>query len=170
MTVREWLRDAAETLLVPFLAPFVLRRITRSYEAVHESMIPAIRPGDRVVVLLLAHCGAAPLAWGDVVVFESWHEGQDTAMKRVTAYPSEQIAVHDYTVFVDGAVLDEPYTVPPTHGIVRRARQRAGDYFLTGDDRPRSRDSRSHGPATSERIVGRAIFRCWPCSRIASFG
>lgn len=166
MITRERLRRLAGDLLFPFLVPFALRRMTRPYMALQASMLPTIRPGDRVTVLLLEHCGPEPIARGDLVVFESWHEGEEAALKRVIACPGEEIAIHGHTILVDGVALDEPYAVPPTHGVVPPTRLGAGEYFVMGDNRSQSCDSRRHGALTHERLIGRAFFRFWPPTRI----
>lgn len=147
----------------------LLTRPTREmlpFTTTHDSMRPTLEPGDLVWVLPIDRCGEPPLGRGDIVAFQSWHEGEGAAMKRVIAVPGEELAIRAHQVLIDGAVLEEPYATPPTHGVVGPLRLGPGEYFLMGDNRGQSCDSRVHGPVTGDRLIGRAIFRSRPWRRM----
>lgn len=115
---------------------------------------------------------------GDVVVFHAPPAAncpQGTGcdfIKRVIAVPGETIELRDHVYYVNGKALPEPYIPPenitnPGQFIEGRVvTMGPDDYFVTGDNRPHSSDSRVWGPITKEEIVGRGFFRYWPTSRI----
>jgi signal peptidase I len=154
------------------LFPVRLRREyggrTRVYRAALASMLPTIQPGDRMLVLLKEHWQDRLPARGELVVFESWHEGEGAAMKRVIAGPGDEIALRGHTVYLDGEVLDEPYALPPTHGLVAPLRLGPDEYFLMGDNRGQSCDSRVHGAVPVDQLIGLVLYRAGPFSRIGA--
>lgn len=115
---------------------------------------------------------------GDVVVFHAPAAAncpQGTGcdfIKRVIAVPGETIELRDHVYYVNGQPLPEPYipeenvTNPGPYIEGRVMTMGPDDYFVTGDNRPHSSDSRVWGPITKEEIVGRGFFRYWPTDRI----
>ncbi|MFT7644454.1 MAG: signal peptidase I [Candidatus Paceibacteria bacterium] len=109
---------------------------------------------------------------GDVVVFRYPKDPSKFFIKRVVALPGETISINDSAVtisnktFPDGFILEEPYikSMKPTAAFVETLGGR--EYFVMGDNRDQSSDSRSWGVLQEERIVGRAIFRLFPPSVI----
>jgi signal peptidase I len=97
----------------------------------------------------------------------------DEFIKRVIALPGEVVDIHDDHVFINGHELIEPYLPPGTVTQLTSARVRlplrvpAGEVWVMGDNRANSADSRVFGPVRESTIVGRAILRVWPFSRIA---
>ena len=115
---------------------------------------------------------------GDVLVFRSPRDPRRDFIKRVVALPGETVAIRDKRVFVDGRLLDEPYafhaddTVWPDDAADRRKTRRRRDqlpptarsrrpYFVMGDNRDDSNDSRFWGPVPAANIEGRALFVYW---------
>ena len=115
---------------------------------------------------------------GDVVVFHApatanCPEGTGCDfIKRVIALPGETIELREHTYYVNGQALPEPYLPPEnvTNGGPflqgRVVTLGPDEYFVSGDNRPHSSDSRVWGPITKEEIVGRGFFRYWPADRI----
>jgi len=167
--VRGILHQLRDLLLLPYALLVAVPRTMIPYETHQDSMLPTIRPGDRVMVLALEHLGAEPLRRGHLVVFESWHEGEAVALKRVIGAPGDEVEIRAHTVYVNGAPLDEPYAVPPTHGVVPPRRLGEGEYYVMGDNRGESCDSRTHGPLTLDRVIGRVILRNAPVTRMTYF-
>lgn len=91
-------------------------------------------------------------------------------IKRVIAVPGDTIDIRDGKVYVNGEVLDESYikgnTMPK--GARLPATIEEGYYFVMGDNRPHSSDSRLIGLIEQDRIKGKAVFRYWPFNRISS--
>ena len=89
-------------------------------------------------------------------------------LKRIVGLPGEELRFEDGLLYVDGAPLDEPYLegLPPTLGLEARCwRLGPGEYFVMGDNRAHSTDSREYGPVRAEMLVGRVVLRYWPPRR-----
>ena len=133
-----------------------------------ESMTPALLPDDFLV--LRAGPPAHHEAYGQVVAVRDPRPGTPgrVLLKRIIGLPGEALRVGG-GVQVNGRVLDEPYAHGETpmeqhRGINRLA---PGEYFLMGDHRGASTDSRNFGPIAADAIIGTAILRYWPPERFA---
>ncbi len=139
------------------------------------SMSPTLQVGDRVVVDKLAY-RFEPVRRGDVVVFSrpplEQADYQDL-VKRVIGLPGETLSLEGGRVYVDGRLLEEPWlpsTPPPTtpsplvapFGLAHPFTVPAGDYFVMGDNRTDSADSRYFGPISRHLVVGKMAFVIWP--------
>jgi signal peptidase I len=144
------------------------------------SMVPTLEPGDRVLVNKLSY-DFHSVRIGDIVVFRrppaDTTVGIDDLIKRVVALPGQTISVSGCKVFVNGKAEDQSYlpngwqnasseycTVWTTN-LPNPYKVPAGDYFVMGDNRKDSYDSRYWGPLPGSYIVGRAFVRMWPPSR-----
>lgn len=151
-----------------------------------ESMLDTLQIGDRVIVNKLAYRIGDP-SRGDVVVFEpdtfesesvvtkvsrnllesvGLRTPESDLIKRIVGLPGETITIEDNQVFIDDRPLDEPYLPPNVRmndfGPVTIA---VDSYFVMGDNRGSSNDSRRFGAIEGGRIVGRAFSVVWPPSR-----
>jgi signal peptidase I len=116
---------------------------------------------------------------GDIVVFRYPKDPQEYFIKRVIGLPGEKVEIKNGQVFIyneafkDGVALDEKYLsadikTDANYGI-SSATLGEGEYFVMGDNRNSSKDSRSFGSVDRSFIVGRVLFRGWPLDRIATF-
>lgn len=110
---------------------------------------------------------------GDVIVFQAPRNADYEYIKRIIALPSETIKISQGRVFVNGSILEEKYLNPglrTTSGNFLRENQvftvPEGEYFVMGDNRPHSSDSREWGTVPKENIVGKAWLRYWPLSKL----
>jgi len=134
-----------------------------------ESMVPTLRVHDRVLVNKLSY-KLHPVHRGDIVVFkapEGSDPGIDDLVKRVVGLPGETVSATDGHVDIDGKQLPEPYlpkgTITTSFSAVRLP---PDHYWVMGDNRGNSKDSRVFGAITKKNIVGRVFFRIWPFSRL----
>jgi len=138
------------------------------------SMTPTLKVGDRILVNKLAY-HLHGVGRGDIIVFKrppQEHCGTEVAdlVKRVIGLPGETISDHNGTVYIDGRVLDETYlpkhdrdTYTPSFAPVRIA---ANHYFVMGDDRSISCDSRYWGTVSRSEIIGKVDMVIWPLSHL----
>lgn len=141
------------------------------------SMEPNLHTNDYVLTDKISYRLGTPQR-GDVVVFHAPPAAHCPAgtgcdfIKRVMGLPGESIEVKNNAIYVNGTKLEEPYLPSDTQtqanaftsGRVVTLGQ--DEYFVVGDNRTNSSDSRSWGPITSKNIVGRAFFRYWPLDGI----
>ena len=130
-------------------------------------MQPLLEPGERILVNKLAY-RTGDVERGDVVVLRG-PDGR-TLVKRVAGLPGERVEIVAGRLLVDGFEITEPY-VTAEH----RSRESApardlgeGEYFVLGDNRGASLDSRTFGPVRRERLRGRAAFIYWPLGAVGS--
>ncbi len=151
-----------------------------------ESMVDTLQEGDRVIVNKLSYRFGDP-GRGDVVVFEpatfeeesiptkvsrnllesiGLRTPESDLIKRVIGLPGETLEVKDNAVYIDGNQLDEPY-LPDGVSMPNFGPELIpiDSYFVMGDNRNHSSDSRRFGPIERTRIVGRAFSVVWPPSR-----
>ncbi|MFC0081757.1 signal peptidase I [Aciditerrimonas ferrireducens] len=162
----EWLVVVAVAVVV---AVVVRAFVFETYYIPSDSMEPTLMPGDRIVVDKLAF-DFHPIERGDIVVFRrpaTWPKEYPDLVKRVIGLPGETISARGGNVYIDGHLLPEPWLsrgiTTSNFGPVRIPK---GEYFVMGDNRPVSADSRYFGPVPRKDIVGEVVFRYWPLSRI----
>ncbi|MCC6237237.1 MAG: signal peptidase I [Dehalococcoidia bacterium] len=153
-----------------------LRRRWLTVEVAGDSMVPALQAGDWLVVRLI-EAGAPPLEAGAIALARD--PSGRLLLKRVVGLPGETIELRDERVLVDGRPLAEPHARGETHPaseLRTLTRLDRDAYYLLGDNRLASTDSRDHGPvrlgssarlgaASPPAVEGVALFRYWPPGR-----
>lgn len=130
------------------------------------SMEPTFYTNQRLLVSRLSYLYGEP-SRGEIVVFNvPGSRPQDPPLiKRVVGLPGERIEMRERSVYINGVFFDEPYINEPCNPV--RCPNASWDlaedeYFLMGDNRNRSRDSREFGPVPFEQLIGEALIRYWP--------
>ncbi len=131
------------------------------------SMEPTLHTGDRLITSKVAY-KFHEVERGDIVVVQSPNNPDINLIKRVIGLPGETIMVKDGAVYINNAVLENFLTVETDlwsdsflhEGIPYEIGE--DYYFVMGDNRPRSLDSRAFGPIPRSSIVGEAIYRYYP--------
>jgi len=131
-----------------------------------ESMHPTFENGDYLIVDELSYHFEAPKR-GDVIVFRYPGDPSIFYIKRIIGLPGESIAINHGKVTItktDGTTLtlDEPYVKAEDASYVTEKHLGAGEYYVLGDNRPNSSDSRVWGDLPENDIVGRPILRLLP--------
>lgn len=127
-------------------------------------MAPTLRQGDYVLVRASEGFSRAPRR-GDVVVVAM---AEGSHVKRIVGLSGERVVFTEGMLLIDGDRLVEPYLrgLPPYLGLEDAEFSLAKDeYFVMGDNRPRSTDSRHCGPVTRSSIEGKTVWRVWPLLR-----
>jgi len=129
-----------------------------------SSMSPGIEDGDRILVEPWSY-SVGEVERGDVVVMRYPLDPTVDYIKRIIGLPGEHVVLADGHVWVDGELLDEPYVANVDPSAYHSSRVADEHYFVLGDNRPRSSDSREFGLVDSSLIRGRVDLRVWPPSR-----
>ena len=129
-----------------------------------DSMLPSLRHGESVLVVR-TRVRWNRLRRGDVAVFESPGRGAGTYIKRVVGMPGEDIRIAEGRVYINGDLLPEDILQGTKEAAEKEWFNGPDEYFLLGDNRADSNDSRAFGPVSGELVRGRAWSRCWPPTR-----
>jgi signal peptidase I len=164
--VFEWVGLVVLALVIALLIKTFL---FQAFYIPSESMVPTLKVHDRVLVNKLSY-KLHPVHRGDIVVFRSpphADPGINDLVKRVIGLPGESVSGHDGHVYIDGKLLPESYLpagmVTSDFGPIALGKD---SYWVMGDNRINSKDSRSFGPITKSKIVGRVFLRIWPLNRL----
>ena len=125
------------------------------------SMEPGLHNGQYVLVNKLAYLFHTPER-GDVIVFHFPKDTNVDLIKRVIGVPGDVIVIDAKTIRVNGVLLNEPYIMAPMNPTGNRIVVPPNDYFVMGDNRPVSDDSRDWGFMPKNYIVGKAVLVYWP--------
>ena len=160
-------------LLVSFALVFGFVRpvVAAPFHIPTESMVPALMVKDRLLVNKFVYRFTEPER-GDIALFENQQSGADPLIKRVVGLPGDRLALRDGDVYINGAPLEEPYL---KRDACKPGRPKTcsfgpvtvpqGHYFMMGDNRANSLDSRFFGPVPKDDILGEALVRFWPLGR-----
>lgn len=162
--VRLWLRDLLFSVAVSFLI------ITFLYQPVRvegTSMLPGLKNQDRLFINKFVY-HFEKISRGDVVVFHYPLDPSKSYIKRVIALPGDRLWIDEGHVYVNGKLLKEPY-VPAKYRDTRSLAEMVippHEYFVMGDHRSISSDSRDFGPVPRNLIYGKAAFVYWPADNM----
>lgn len=164
------MREIVETVLLTALVYFVVRASVQFTPIDGPSMQPGLHTGESVIVNELAYLFGNPQR-GDVVVLHPPSSPNEQYIKRIIAVPGDTIQITDTAVIVDGVSLHEPYIYPVDDGEnaggdLPPTTLGPGDYFVMGDNRNNSTDSRFFGPVERQAIVGQADLVIWPFNEV----
>ncbi len=136
-----------------------------------DSMRPTLASGEQVLAVRPRY-GWNQLRRGDIVVLRYPAGNSRNYIKRIIGLPNEDLRLEGGLVYLDGVLLEERYIDVPVSrefAATRPDQNREwwtdpGEYFVLGDNRQDSQDSRRFGPVDRKLILGRVWFRCWPPS------
>ncbi|HHW00044.1 MAG TPA: signal peptidase I [Clostridiaceae bacterium] len=179
-----------EAILLAFLIALLLRGFVLDKVYVDgSSMERTLSSGDRLIVYKLGYYFDKPKR-GDIIVLQANEDSESVNpvfrklpflkkflygfeetdyIKRVIGLPGEELDIRDGYVYINGVRLDEPYVTP---GITENGRISTpivieeNKYFVLGDNRQNSRDSREIGLIDFDKIRGKAVFRVWPLEKL----
>jgi len=154
------------------LAFFIRTFIAEPRYIPSDSMLPTLETGDRLVIEKISYRFTSP-KFGDIVVFQPPPElqrrgySQDQAfIKRIIGTPGDTLKIDNGKVYLNGNILQENYIKEPPLQAFQLVRVPQNQYFMMGDNRNDSNDSRYWGFLPKKNMIGKAIFRFWPPGRI----
>lgn len=152
-----------DLIIAVVVCVFLITYVVQAFKVQGSSMSPELADGERILVNKFLY-RLESIERGDVVVFWYPEDPELSFIKRVVALPGESVEVRDGRVFVDGVLLDEPYVDPENadRRSVAPQQVRPAHYFVLGDNRRGSNDSRSWGLVPERYVYGKAFFRLWP--------
>jgi signal peptidase I len=160
-------RELIETVVLTAVVFLAINFSVRPYSVDGPSMQPGLHTDDRVLVNMLAYDFGRPQR-GDVIVFHPPSDPALSYVKRVIGIPGDTISVTANAIMVNGHTLDEPYIAPLDTGlpeniaVLPAIKLGPNQYFVLGDNRQNSVDSRFFGYVPRANIVGKAEFVYWP--------
>ncbi len=155
-TFREIIQTAVISLGIFF---FVYIFLIQPHRVKGESMFPNFADGELLLTEKVSYRFGQPKR-GDVIVFQA--PGRDVDfIKRVIGLPGETVQIANENIFINGQKITEDYTNVKTDGEVNRALGK-DEYFVMGDNRGASLDSRAIGPIKKNTIRGKAWLVYWP--------
>jgi signal peptidase I len=165
-TTLAWMRDLAFSVL---LAVILIVFIYQPVKVEGTSMMPVLTDQERIFINKFTYrFGAGNIDHGDLVVFFFPLDRSKSYIKRVIGIPGDTVQIDKGTVYVNGEPLNEPY-VPDEY----RDRQSlpvvtvpSDHYFVLGDHRTSSNDSRAWGTVDRKDIYGKAVFVYWPLDKL----
>ncbi len=166
------LREITMTLLITLALFLGLHSSAQAVPLDGPSMQPGLHTDERVLVNSLAYTFRGPER-GDVIVFHPPTAPNERYIKRVIGLPGDTITLTADQVIVNGVTLDEPYITSAPPGESENPepaiiKLNATQYFVMGDNRTNSEDSRFFGPISQHAIIGKAQFVVWPISSLHS--
>lgn len=157
-----WVRDLAFSVLI---AVILIVFIYQPVKVEGTSMMPTLTDQERIFINKFTyHFGLGSIERGDMVVFWYPLDPSKSYIKRVIAIPGDRVYIDAGKVFVNDHALVEDYVPEDYHDRVSWEEHRVppGEYFVLGDHRSSSSDSRTWGFVKREAIYGKAVFVYWP--------
>jgi signal peptidase I len=166
-----WVRDLAFSVLI---AVVLIVFIYQPVKVEGTSMTPTLQNDERIFINKFTYrFGLASIARGDTVVFWYPQDPSKSYIKRVIGVPGDRIRVEGGEVYVNGRLLQEEYVPPINRDSVswkdgEEQTVPTEKYFVMGDHRNSSSDSRTWGYVPRENIYGRAVFAYWPLDKMGA--
>lgn len=180
MRLREWLGrlpvdwrragrgafDFAKTLVIAFLlAQLVMVSVAQAFQVEQYSMEPTLLPHDRVLVNKFIYRFRAPYR-GDVIVLRYPRDPGRNYIKRIVAVPGDLVEIKNGHLLINGRQVEEFYLNGAPSGDYGPETVPADSFFVLGDNRNNSEDSRAFGFLKREQVIGRAVLIYWPPNRV----
>jgi signal peptidase I len=160
------LRDLSVSVVIAII---VILFLYQPVKVEGTSMTPALVNEERIFINKFVYrFGLSDIVRGDTIVFWAPEDPSRSYIKRVIGVPGDVIEIVDGTVILNGRRLDEPYITDDNRDRMSMTRRvvEAGRYFVLGDHRNSSNDSRSWGTVRRDAIYGKAVFVYWPLDRL----
>jgi signal peptidase I len=164
--LRSWGRDL---IIALSLAIVIIIFFYQPVKVEGTSMTPLISDQERIFINKFVY-RYEPIERGDVVVFWYPLDRSKSFIKRVVGLPDDTMEIREGHVYLNGKLLPEPYVPPESADFSSLSATRIpkDEYFVMGDHRTSSNDSRIFGPVPRNFIYGKAVFAYWPVEHFGS--
>jgi signal peptidase I len=162
--VAVWGRDLLVSLAI---SAFIIIFLYQPVKVEGTSMMPGLEDQERIFVNKFVYRWE-PILRGDIVVFRYPRDTSKSYIKRVIGVAGDRIRIENGQVYVNGEALDEEY-VPNDYADARSYGEivvPSNSYFVLGDHRSMSNDSRDFGTVNERYIYGKAVFGYWPMEKL----
>jgi signal peptidase I len=180
-------REFLEAILLALVVFLVIQTSIQNFKVEGSSMHPTLEGGQYLLVNKLVYFkldedrlsriipfwkvdepeerfALHPPQRGEVIVFHFPRDPTRDFVKRVIGVPSDRVEIREGTVFINGEPLDEPYITEADSSDMGEIILQEEEYFVLGDNRRGSNDSRNWGPVPEENILGKVWVIYWPLS------
>ncbi|MGB9857865.1 MAG: signal peptidase I [Dictyoglomaceae bacterium] len=162
---KEWY-EFVETILFAFILAFLIKSFILQISYIPTgSMIPTLNDGEAVLVVRIPYYFREP-ARGEIIVFKYPLDPSKEYVKRLIGLPGDTVEIKHGDVYVNGKLLKEDYVKRKSDDNYGPVKVPKDSYFVLGDNRPVSVDSRYWGFVPKKNLVGKAILLLWPPQRI----
>ena len=161
------LREVGIAVLIAAAVFGILQLNVQSYTVHFTSMLPGIEDRDWIMVNRASYFFGEPRR-GDVIVFDTPFDSPRPFIKRIVGLPGDIVEIRDGMVHINGTVLKEDYTAAPPNYVLEAIQIPEDEYFVLGDNRNNSNDSRYGWTVPRENIRGKAWFTYWPAGRLGT--
>lgn len=162
--LRSWVRDLFFSISISL---FIILFVYQPVKVEGGSMEPGLQDQERIFINKLAY-RLGDIERGDIVVFHYPRDPRKSFIKRVIGLPGDRVRVFDGHVYLNGRLMQEPYV--PEEFLDSRAYPEVkvppDSYYVLGDHRSMSNDSRDIGPVARSYIYGKAVFSYWPMEKV----
>jgi signal peptidase I len=162
--VAVWARDLLVSLAI---SAFIIIFLYQPVKVEGVSMMPGLEDQERIFVNKFVYRWE-PIQRGDIIVFRYPRDTSKSYIKRVIGVAGDRVRIQNGQVYVNGEALDEDY-VPSDYADARSYSEVVvprNSYFVLGDHRTMSSDSREFGPVNDRFIYGKAVFGYWPMEKL----
>jgi signal peptidase I len=160
---RPLVREILITIALALAIFFAARATIQTFEVNQTSMEPSFFQGQRVVVVKAVYWFGEPQR-GDVVICEAPNIADELFIKRIVALPGDTVEIIHGFVYINGFRLDEPYVENHSGDSRPKLVVPTDNYYVLGDNRPVSNDSRNGWYLPRENIIGKVWLITWPPS------
>ena len=188
--MREFIRELIETALLSLAVFLALHLSVQNFRVEGTSMVPTLAEGQYIIANKIVYSRVTtdsfarflpfvqpsgegeflytfhPPEYGDVIIFNYPSDRSRDLVKRVIGLPGDVIEIQSGQVIRNGEALDEPYVENPDRRSVGPVEVPENSYYVLGDNRRASSDSRDWGFLSDEHVIGRAWISYWPTDRI----
>lgn len=163
MELKEWIQSIILAIIIAFIVKFFL------FDFVYvdgSSMYPTLVDGDRIIVNQIGYAFGEP-NYGDIVTLH--YDANTEYVKRIVGKGGDTISIVDNVLYRNGQAIEEDYINTEDYPDFPEVTVPAGKYFVLGDNRAHSSDSRyiDLGFVDRSQIIGKVVYRFWP---FTSFG